>query len=357
MKPKSLDYIAICSKHTSPGIYKKVQGFVFGAKKNKLNANAKIIEPSGLNGYVQYINAILFSKSDYIVIRYLPKLGFSIFLMGIILKIKKQSLIIDVPTPMINHIQEIKNHNHEMISKLINIALIYIQGSLPFLSATKIVQYAEESTFFSFGVKKKTLLMGNGVDVDSIQLKKFIQKWPDKTLSMIAVGTVAIWHGWDKVIYTIKDLKEEGFDDFEIQFTIVGEGPELETLKKLVEKYKLENNVIFKGFLTGQDLYNEYEKAHIGIGSFGWDRIGVNIASPIKTREYLACGMPCIYKTKDFDFSYDNKYAIFMRDDMALKDFIKNLANKKLPSTKECRDFAKNSLDFSTKVKKIMENL
>lgn len=44
------------------------------------------------------------------------------------------------------------------------------------------------------------------MDVDSIQLKKFIPKWPDKTLSMIAV---AIWH---KVIYTIK---EEGF-------TIVG---------------------------------------------------------------------------------------------------------------------------------------
>lgn len=76
--------------------------------------------------------------------------------MGFILKIKKQSLIIDIPTPMINHIQEIKNHNHKTINKLINIALIYIQGSVPFLSAAKIVQYAEESTF---GVKKKTLLM------------------------------------------------------------------------------------------------------------------------------------------------------------------------------------------------------
>ena len=300
------------------------------------------------------MHAMLFSTSDYVVIRYLPKLGLVIFLIGLLLKVQKKSLLIDVPTPMTNHILEIKNHNEVNFSRLVNMALVYLQGSLPFLSATKIIQYAKESTFFSFGVKNKTIMVGNGVDVDSIPIRENTPKWPDKRLNIIAVGTVALWHGWDKVIYIIRDLKEEGFNDFDIKFTIIGKGPELEKLKSLVEECNLENNVFFKGFLTGQDLHNEYEKAHIGIGSLGWDRIGVNIASPIKTREYLACGLPCVYRTKDFDFLYNNKYAIHTVDDMALKNFIKGLSNKKLALTKECRDFAKNELDFGVKVKIIM---
>lgn len=352
-----LEYIAICSQDTSPGIYKKANGFVNGAKKIGLKSIVTVIEPMGLKGYKQYIKSVYNSKANTIVVRYIPKLGLALLVLGFILRLTKRSLIIDVPTPMTNHINEIKNSKTKLVSKIFNIFMILIQGSIPFISSTKVIQYADESLWFSLFVKNKILLTGNAVDVDSIPLKKSFNSKINR-LNLIAVGTVAIWHGWDKILQVMKELKEEQFNKFDIYLTIVGDGEELDNLKRLTSLYHLNKYVIFTGFLKGDKLYKAYNDAHIGLGSFGWNRIDVKVASPIKSREYLAAGLPIIYATKDIDFNENSIFSYMFKDENTieeLKEYIENLDISNLPIPKECRGYALENLDFSIKVKKVLE--
>ena len=260
---------------------------------------------------------------------------------------------------MRNHIKEIllSGKPSSCFSKYLNVSFILCQGFLPFSSATKIIHYAEESAFFTFGLKYKVILIGNSVDVESIPVRNQSPAWPDKKLALVAVGTVAIWHGWDKVINVIKELYDEGFAKFEIYLTIVGDGPELLRLKKMVRDYKLEEKVKFPGFLKGEALYQEYKKAHLGLGSLGWDRIGVTIASPIKNREYLAAGIPFIYATPDVDISSTSHLAYIVPEGEStsdLKHFIKELGTRTFPSASECRVFAIDNLAFKSRVKIIL---
>ncbi len=358
MLKKSIIYIGICSKISSSGVYKKIFGFIEGAKKNGFQGHVKAIEPNGIRGYMEFVKAICFAKESNVIVRYIPKLGIVLLFLGIILRITNRNLIIDVPTPMKNHIKEILNKKIKLnINDYLHILIIYLQAFLPFLSAKKIIHYAKDSAFFTFGAKYKVVIIGNGVDVDSIPCRVCTPIWPDQKLNLVAVGTIAFWHGWDKIIKVIKELKEEEFKVFDILLTFIGEGPELINLKKMVDEYQLNSFVKFKGHLTGSDLYKEYENAHIGLGSLGWSRIDLKMASPIKSREYIAAGMPCLYSTEDIDFNENCIFAYNVSDSEDIndmKEFIKNLVNIRLPKSSECRKFATDNLDFKNKISLVL---
>ncbi|NCO69852.1 MULTISPECIES: glycosyltransferase [Shewanella] len=348
-----LKYLGICSKNSSPGVYKKIKGFIKGAQKKLPNSSYCLIEPKGWRGYSELFKEALASKQNLIMIRYLPRAGLLFFFLGFILNLRKQKLIIDVPTPQVNLIKEILLHNKTFFG-LLNILLIYLQAFIPFITAYKVLQYSNESSFFTFGLKKRVLLIGNGVDVDSITLRKNQPNWPSAELRLIAVGTIAAWHGWDKILNIIYEIKNSPWHEYSIKFTVVGDGPDLKLLKDLVKKYGISDSVIFTGHLDGQDLLAEYEKSHIAVGSLGWDRIGVDIASPLKYREYLAVGIPFVYMTKDVDFDEDSRVAILVKSSDELKLFLLNMKAFSLPAPSMCREYAKENLDFSKKVMEIL---
>lgn len=357
----SVLYVSICSAESSPGIYKKVRGFINGANKSGYQARAKIIEPDGVRGNIQFIYQVLVAKEQNIVVRYIPKLGGLFFLVGILHKLRNKNFFIDVPTPMTNHLIEILNSEQSGIKKSLNIGLIVLQGSIPFLSCKKIIQYSIESSFFSLFCKNKILLIGNGVCCDDILLRKNSPSWPDKTFSIVAVGTVAMWHGWDKVINVIAEINQDNAIPYNIEFTIVGDGPDLQKLIDLSEKQGISEYINFTGFLSGSDLDRQYEKAHYAIGSLGWERVGINFASPIKTREYLAAGVPLIYSTKDIDLSNisDNGMAINVDTSLnnkLLKNTLSNMHLQKIPHPDICRDFSISKLDFNHKAKSILSS-
>jgi glycosyltransferase involved in cell wall biosynthesis len=349
-----LKYIAICSAKSSPGVLKKINGFVAGASKENILSSSELIEPRGYLGYFCFFKEIIGSNENIIVIRYLPKAGVVIFLLGILLRLRRQRLIIDVPTPIVNLVNEIRSHQKKKVLKVIQLTQIYLQGSLPFLTSSKVLQYAEESSYFSFGIKNRVMLIGNGVDVDSIKCRSDTSPWPAKELNLIAVGTIACWHGWDRIIRLLNQIKEDALCNFKIKFTIVGDGPELKKLQELVSSLKMNDEIIFKGYLVGNDLDYEYSKAHLAIGSFGWDRVGITTASPLKSREYLAAGLPFVYSTKDIDFDKANIFALYMDSIKDLKEFLIKAESYNFPSPRECRQFAEDRLDFSKKIKSIL---
>lgn len=353
----TLIYLAICSKKHAPGVARKIEGFVAAANKSGYAAKTKLIVPGGLDKYFTFIKEVIAAREDVVVIRYINRVGLLIFFAGMALRLRNKAFIVDVPTPMQNHLKEITGKKDKQFIDLIDKLLVVFQGALPFQSATRIIQYAEESIWFSAGVKHKTIKIGNGIDVATIPCRRGSPPWPTQTLNLLAVGTVAFWHGWDKVIRAIHLLKEQPDLGYEIKFTIVGEGPELVNLKRLTESLGLSANVKFTGMLYDQDLFKEYEAAHFGIGSLGWHRLNIKEASPLKIREYLAAGLPVISATHDPDFIQDTPVLAYVsseenNDD--LLNLLKKIKGVEIPSISMCRQYAEDNLDYLVKVRSIL---
>lgn len=56
-------------------------------------------------------------------------------------------------------------------------------------------------------------------------------------------------------------IKSIAYVKSDLKLIIAGEGPQLDTLKALVEKLKIEDRVIFKGFVSDEELIELYSKA------------------------------------------------------------------------------------------------
>jgi hypothetical protein len=93
------------------------------------------------------------------------------------------------------------------------------------------------------------------------------------------------WHG-------ISDLIEFARFNQDLDFHIVG----------YEDNFRLQN-VYSYGLLSYADYKDIAEKCSVGIGSLRLDVNGMSEASPLKTREYLAMGLPVITRYMDTDFA------------------------------------------------------
>ena len=75
---------------------------------------------------------------------------------------------------------------------------------------------------------------------------------------------------------------------------IVGDGPEIINYKKIVADNHLENIVIFHGVLKGKKLFDIYDISNIAIESLNRKSSKIDVSSSLKSREYLAKGLPII---------------------------------------------------------------
>lgn len=83
--------------------------------------------------------------------------------------------------------------------------------------------------------------------------------------------------------------------DRAIRLHLAGGGESLPGLRRLTEKCHLNDRVEFCGPLDSKELSCLYDKCTFAIASLGMHRIGIEVASTLKTREYLAKGMPFLY--------------------------------------------------------------
>lgn len=112
----------------------------------------------------------------------------------------------------------------------------------------------------------KKIVSGWGVDESKIEviynsfgLKHLIDKKNVDPNSIISVGRLVDWKGFDTLIELMPDLikKNEKF-----KLTIFGDGPEREKLNQLVGKLGLENHVFIAGRIDHQELLS---KLHAGV--------------------------------------------------------------------------------------------
>ena len=174
--------------------------------------------------------------------------------------------------------------------------------------ANRIITFTNDIKIFG----QKTINISNGVDFDSIPLKKQINDIKSKKeIHLIGVAEVHYWHGFDRIVSGIGEYYKKTQNPYQIYFHIVGgvcdgdmygysKSPGIKTLAK---QYNIEQYIILYGQLFGDKLDLLFEKAEFAIGSLARHRSGITTIKTLKNREYAARGIPFIFSENDEDFN------------------------------------------------------
>ncbi|MEO0224679.1 MAG: glycosyltransferase [candidate division WOR-3 bacterium] len=201
---------------------------------------------------------------------------------------------------------------------------------------------------------KPNYVLTNGIIVKNYPLVKY-KDFNNKLNIIIAVNNNNIWHGIDRIIYGLKDYYTSKKENIEVILHVVGNLSN--DIIELVKKLRLENKVIFYGFKYGEELNKIFDECQLGVGSLGLHRIKFRYGSPIKVREYLARGLPCIIGFIDEDIDEQCEFVLNVPADDTpiniekLVYFVKNLYNKYGQDlNKEIRTYAFKKIDYSVKM-------
>ncbi len=70
----------------------------------------------------------------------------------------------------------------------------------------------------------------------------------------------------------------------------------------IINKYGLQDKVIFHGQLFGKALDDVFNQCQFAVGSLARHRSGITVIKTLKNREYATRGIPFIYSEQDSDF-------------------------------------------------------
>lgn len=195
---------------------------------------------------------------------------------------KRSKVILEIPTyPFDSERKSLFNLPLQIKNKIWTKFLKY--------SIDRIVTFSKDLEIF--GVP--TIPIANGVDVEMINMKK--KKFNKQGIRMIAVASLAYWHGYDRLIVAMGQYKKQnGYLD--LYFDIVGDYDEelFQEYTMLIQHNDLQEEVRLLGSLDGQELDNAFNDADIAIDSLGRHRSGVYYNSSLKGKEYLARGLPIV---------------------------------------------------------------
>ncbi len=145
-----------------------------------------------------------------------------------------------------------------------------------------------------FGIP--TIQMFNGVVLNNYRIKNEVSNL--ESVNIIAVAFFEKWHGIDRLLKGMKSYYDSG-QTREVRLHLVGGGTALDGLKKMASDFDLTDKVIFHGVLKGTELDSVYDQCTLGIECLGIHRKdSVQVSSSLKSREYLAKGIPFVGSSK-----------------------------------------------------------
>lgn len=188
------------------------------------------------------------------------------------------------------------------------------------------------------GIKKQFFVLSNGIDLGSVPFTPSLI-FDHKVLKLLFVASgESSWHGVDRLVESIYHYNNIN-GSIKIELHLVG-GFNTNRYKNI--------DIVYYGFLEGSALDSVFRDVHIAISSLNLDRVGLKWASVLKSREYMARGVPFVYGYRDEDFRDEN---LALKVDSIrveeILDYAKKVDTKK---QKLMREFAKERLDWSVKL-------
>ncbi len=174
----------------------------------------------------------------------------------------------------------------------------------------RIVTFSDDAKIYGI----ETIITCNGIDFNSIKKHHHVITTSRKRLDLCVVAAFAYWHGADRLLKGLIDYyqnvfncrKEDVYTDG-VFVHMVGEGSDeiMQQLYKLAENPVVANRIKFYGYKQGVELDEIYDNCNLAIASLGLHRLNIAGASTLKSREYLARGIPFVYSSTIFEFQKD----------------------------------------------------
>ncbi len=143
--------------------------------------------------------------------------------------------------------------------------------------------------------EKKLKVIGNGTDVnhfipmDRKQAKKGLGL-NSNFLYVGFIGNFAIWQGLDYLIQAMPSVLKENNNT---RFILVGDGPEMPKIQKKISKFK-KKEVLLTGRVPYKKAVKYINAFDIGVAPFIKERNTSIGLSPLKIKDYAACGVPIV---------------------------------------------------------------
>lgn len=244
-----------------------------------LDCKSKIISLGNSRTDILKSYKLIQEKYNYLYIRY-PKSDYIFLKLLKLASRNKLKIVVEIPTYPYDRegLESIKG-------RLIKLVDSFFQRYLH-KYVNRIITFSNDDYIFSI----KTIKTVNGFDYEKIIQNDLCYCGE---IHFIAVSSMYIVNGFERIIRGIaKYIK--GNNSVNVIFDIVGDGPTINEYKKIVIDNNLEKNVVFHGKKFGEALERIYKGAHVGINSIAIHRQGLVCESTLKTREYVAYGLPIV---------------------------------------------------------------
>lgn len=194
------------------------------------------------------------------------------------------------------------------VAKKIRLKQEKLYGYKILKSASGIIGVTDEIRNFELiraGCPIPSITIPNGILVDQIKLTGF-KPFDGKNLHLVMiVSSFYPWIGLDRIISGINRYK----GNVNIRLHLVGS-----ITKKDVKYPNLDfSNVDFHGYQSGAEMDQLMMGMNLAVGTLAWYRVDMKEACTLKTREYMARGIPFVLSYKDSDLgNIDDKNKFYI---------------------------------------------
>lgn len=148
---------------------------------------------------------------------------------------------------------------------------------------------------------------------------------------LFVASTFEGYHGLDELLASIKDHSGE------FRLHVVGD-----TSMGLRKLYLGERRIIFHGRLQPREIRSLAARCWAGVGPFGFGKIGIYEATPLKVREYLDLGLPVF---ADYQDIFPDSFPFFTRCEPSISYVIEAVLNHDEVDRQTVRDQSSPYID------------
>ena len=202
-------------------------------------------------------------------------LRYDIFVPPVPLVLRDAPLVVDVNTDVLAEFR-----HRRTVARAYNAAHFRLVSARA--RGVVVVTRALREAWASTG--KPCIVVSNGYDLRTVRV---LPAPANERPRFVFLGEPSPWQGADKLVALARLLPDMDFD-------IVGYRSD--------QLLDAPGNVTFHGVLTRKEFEPILARADVAIGTLALHRKGMNEVPPLKVREYLAYGLPCVVAYDDTDF-------------------------------------------------------
>lgn len=205
-----------------------------------------------------------------------------------------------------------------------------------------------------FGFDSSQLVsINNGINTTNFK-PSHIKSTSDSKIKIISVGRLVEIKGFDMALYALKNVLEK-FDNYQIEYTIIGEGHQYNILNQIAIELNISNQVVFKGALSSEQISNQLKHSDFYLLS------SRNEAIPTVVLEAQACALPVVAtnvgSVKDVVLEGVNGYLAEVNIESITEALLKMIDNKNNWKTfgNNSRELIDNQYSYNSMLEKLIQ--